>query len=208
MTDETSTNDRPEWLPEKFKTPQDLATAYSELEKNYAAPPDKYDLSKSKFLDAEHDAIKDLAQFAKSKRVPAEVMDKFQESVDKYFSQFDVDEAKETEKLGEKGKERIDNLNNFVKAHLDENQHKALMKNINTAESVIALEQLRDKFLDSKTAVPNGNAGSGSTSETMAEIQAEMNSNLDKYQSDPKYRKELQQRMEKIQNKPFVDKRW
>ena len=28
-------SERPEWLPEKFKTPEDLAKSYSELEKNY-----------------------------------------------------------------------------------------------------------------------------------------------------------------------------
>jgi hypothetical protein len=32
---------RPEWLPEKFKTPQDLVKSYSELEKKVGTPPAK-----------------------------------------------------------------------------------------------------------------------------------------------------------------------
>jgi len=33
--------DRPQWLPEKFKAPEDLAKAYSELEKRFSTPADK-----------------------------------------------------------------------------------------------------------------------------------------------------------------------
>ena len=33
-------SERPEWLPEKFKTPEDLAKSYSELEKKLSQPTD------------------------------------------------------------------------------------------------------------------------------------------------------------------------
>ena len=33
--------ERPQWLPEKFKSPEDLAKAYSELEKRFSTPADK-----------------------------------------------------------------------------------------------------------------------------------------------------------------------
>ncbi len=36
---EASTDDRPEWLPEKFKSAEDLAKAYSELEKKFSTRP-------------------------------------------------------------------------------------------------------------------------------------------------------------------------
>lgn len=36
----TNTEDRPEWLPEKFKSPEDLAKAYAELEKKQSKPAD------------------------------------------------------------------------------------------------------------------------------------------------------------------------
>ena len=34
---DASTNDRPEWLPEKFKSAEDMAKAYSELEKKFSS---------------------------------------------------------------------------------------------------------------------------------------------------------------------------
>lgn len=37
-TKEEVSSDRPEWLPEKFKSPEDLAKAYSELEQRMSAP--------------------------------------------------------------------------------------------------------------------------------------------------------------------------
>lgn len=37
-TQEEASSDRPEWLPEKFKSPEDLAKAYSELEQRMSAP--------------------------------------------------------------------------------------------------------------------------------------------------------------------------
>jgi hypothetical protein len=38
---------RPEWLPEKFKTPQDLVKSYSELEKKVGTPPEKQEGDKA-----------------------------------------------------------------------------------------------------------------------------------------------------------------
>ena len=37
VPEEQTQEDRPEWLPEKFKTPEDMANAYSELEKKMGA---------------------------------------------------------------------------------------------------------------------------------------------------------------------------
>lgn len=201
-------NNRPQWLPEKFKSPEDLAKAYSELERNYMAPPESYDLSKSKYLDSEHSAVKELAQFAKGKRVPADVMDKFLGTVDAYFSEFESDPEKEMAKLGDNAKERLDKLNNWTKANLPENEYKALMSNLTTGESVLALEKLRSKFMSENSTVPNGNAGSSaSVTPSMADLQKELNNNLDKYKTDPSYQKDWQARMTQAK-KGFVDKSW
>lgn len=40
---EEETSDRPEWLPEKFKSPEDMAKAYGELEKKLGAKPEDKD---------------------------------------------------------------------------------------------------------------------------------------------------------------------
>jgi hypothetical protein len=39
--DAPAPEDRPSWLPEKFKSPEDLAKAYSELEKRFSTPTEK-----------------------------------------------------------------------------------------------------------------------------------------------------------------------
>jgi hypothetical protein len=61
--------ERPAWLPEKFKTPEDLAKSYSELEERMREgpkPPDSYDLK-----DAEGEALdlseEDVAAFREAK---------------------------------------------------------------------------------------------------------------------------------------------
>lgn len=38
--DTTNSDDRPQWLPEKFKTPEDMAKAYAELESKIGKPAD------------------------------------------------------------------------------------------------------------------------------------------------------------------------
>ncbi len=41
LAGEENTPERPEWLPEKFKTPEDMAKAYAELEKGKSAPKEE-----------------------------------------------------------------------------------------------------------------------------------------------------------------------
>ena len=38
---EDNQSERPEWLPEKFSSPEDLAKSYSELEKKLSGPADR-----------------------------------------------------------------------------------------------------------------------------------------------------------------------
>lgn len=46
----TQTTERPQWLPEKFKSPEDLAKAYSELESKLGKPAPKPETQESKDL--------------------------------------------------------------------------------------------------------------------------------------------------------------
>ncbi len=192
--------DRPEWLPEKFKTVADMAKSYKSLEERVAKAPDNYDFSKSKFLDGEHAAFKDLQTFAKERRVPAEVMDKMVSSVDTYMSQFDVDKNAEMAKLGENGKERVSTLTNWAKAHLEEPHFNALFSDLNKADSILALESLRKKFMSDTTKIPTG-GDVGAAGETAEELQSERTNNLEKYKTDIKYRKEFDARFAKVHSK-------
>jgi hypothetical protein len=188
--------ERPEWLSDKFKSAAELARSYSELEKKFGAPPEKYDLSKSKFLDADYAPIQDFMDFAKSKRVSAEVMDKMVESIDKYMDEFSVDYNEEIKKLGDNAEDRVKTLDNWAKANLSKESYESLVNNIKSADGVLALEELRGKMMSNTTLVPNGNENASNNVASLADVQAEIVENLQKYKTDGKYRAELQARLE------------
>lgn len=201
--------ERPTWLGEKFKSVADLAKSQLEMEKRLGSPAEAYDFSKSKYLDPEYAPFQELQEFAKSKRVPAEVMDKVLESVDKYMSEFSTDFAEEAQKLGENAKERLTILNNWAKANLSEDSFYALTGQLTTAESIKALEEIRNKMMSNAANVPPGNDDGGKGVSSLEELQAELNNNLDKYKTDPKYRAELKGKIEAAaRQSSFVDKAW
>lgn len=61
---EQSKSDRPAWLPEKFKSPEDLAKAYSELEKKQGKSGGKQDAKPAEGEPPTDDAAKEAVQSA------------------------------------------------------------------------------------------------------------------------------------------------
>lgn len=198
---------RPSWLPDKYKSVADLAKSNAELEKRLGSVPEKYDFSKSKFLDPTFKEFQDLQNFAKEKRVPAEVMDKFIQSVDKYIEDFKSDYSEELKILGPDAKERIGVLDNWAKANLSKDSYEGLRTSLNSASSIKALEELRGKFMSNVAQVP-GNTGSIPSSTSLEDMKIELQNNLEKYKSDETYRKDFSRRIEiAAKNTPgFVDK--
>ena len=83
--------DRPEFLPDKFKSVADMAKGYSELEKKFGQAPSEYDFSKGEsWMDENYDGFKEFAQLAKERRVPQDVIDKMLEATGTYLNQFDT----------------------------------------------------------------------------------------------------------------------
>src|SRR6202453_4584922 len=105
--------------------------------------PEEYDLSKSRYLDKDYTPIQEFLALAKDKRVPKDVVDKMVESIDKYMDEFAVDYEQEAKNLGENAKERLNVLDNWAKANLSKDSYEALTKNLKTANSIKALEELR-----------------------------------------------------------------
>lgn len=200
--------ERPPWMPEKFKTVADLAKSNLELEKRLGVVPDEYDFSKSRYLDPDYVPFQELKQVAKDKRVPQEVIDKMLESVDKYMDEFKIDDSEEITKLGANAKDRLDTLNNWAKANLSNESYEALTSNLRTAESVKAIEELRNKMMSGTPQIPNGNTGSITNNASLDDIKLELSNNLSKYKSDVNYRKDLSTRLEVAAKNAggFVDK--
>tara|TARA_R110000850_G_scaffold212078_1_gene337820 strand:+ start:3701 stop:4393 length:693 start_codon:yes stop_codon:yes gene_type:complete len=183
--------DRPDWLPEKYKSAEDTAKAFKELEKRLGSAPDKYDWSKGKgWVDEEYEPFQKMAEFAKSNHVPQVVMDNMLESVGTYLDEFNTDYTAEKEALGENAENRLNTIDNWAKANFSEETHKALISNLRTAGDVKAIEEMRSKMVDGMTTIPTGNE-TAPTAMTVKEIQAEMLQNYDKYKIDEGYRAEI-----------------
>ena len=199
--------DKPDWLSSKFKTVADMAKSYGELEKRVGTAPDDYDLSKAPWIDPDYAPFQEMKEFAKSKRVPQEVMDKVLESMDKYMNEFTIDYSEERAKLGDNASMRITVLDNWAKANLSKDSYSALTENLKTAESIKALEELRGKMMEGNTTIPSGNESAVTNAPSMADIQSELTNNLTKYKTDTVYRRDLQARMELAsKNSGYVDK--
>lgn len=200
--------DRPQWLPEKFKSVEDIAKSYSELEKRVGSAPKEYDTSKGEsWIDTEFAPLKEMLDFAKTKHVPQDVMDKVFESVGNYLNEFKVDYSQEIQKLGDKAQERLQVLDNWAKSNFSEETYAALTNNMRTADAIKAIEEVRNKMNSNTTTIPTGEYDNNANAPTLQDIQSEMNKNLDRYKSDPAYRRELQHKMEMAsKNSSYQDK--
>lgn len=199
---------RPDWLPEKFKTVADMAKSYKSLEQKVGTVVDDYDFTKSKFLDPEYAPFQELRQVAKEKRVPVEFLDKMVDSLDKYMDEFSTDYDEELKKLGENAKDRIVTVDNWAKANLSKEAYDAITTNLKSAESIKALEELRGKMMSTTPHVPSGNEAASHNSASLDDIKLELANNLEKYKTDSGYRKDIQGRLEvAAKNVPgYVDK--
>ena len=189
------TGDRPDWLPKKYKSAEDTAKAFKELEKRLGSAPDKYDWSKGKsWVDEEYEPFQKMAEFAKSNHVPQVVLDNMLESVGTYLDEFNTDYEAEKKELGDNAEERLNTVDNWAKANFSEETYNSLITNLRTAGDVKAIEEMRSKMVESMTTIPTGNETSESKM-TVKEIQAEMKQNYDRYKTDESYRKEIKNKI-------------
>jgi hypothetical protein len=206
--------DRPEWLPEKFKTVKDAMGSLSQLEKKMGtAPVDEYDFGDYKeTFDPEHAAFKELSEFYKEKRVPQDVFEKTLQAIDKYGSSFVPDFAAEKASLGEGADKRIEILGNWIDSNLSKDAAaalKPLTQEYGTASSIKALEEIRGKLMSNNPSIPNGAEGDSADQETVAQLREELSdpANFKRYKEDIKYRNSYTARVNKAsKNSNYVDK--
>lgn len=193
--------ERPQWLPEKYKKISDLAKSYSELEKKFGYVPESYNFDKAQeWLDPEYEKVQEFAEFARSKRVPQEVLDKMFEAVGGYLNEFKSDPAEEIAALGDNAAERLRVLGNWAKSNLTESSYAALTQNMRTADAVRALEEIREKMISSSTQIA-GNANVVETALTLEDLQQELTANYGRYKTDAKYRREITSKIEMLSSR-------
>lgn len=194
--------DRPDFLPDKYKSVADVAKAYKELEQRLGQAPKEYDFSKgSSWIEPDYEPFQHMADFAKQHHVPQTVMDKMLETVGLYLDEFTTDINEEKAKLGDRATERLQKLNNWAKSNLSEKAFATLSASMRTAEQIEALEEVRSKMLENSTLVPGGNAAATGGGPTLEEYRSELNANFAKYKTDPHYRKEMERKLESIVGK-------
>jgi len=198
--------DRPEWMPDKFKTVSDMSKSYSELEKKFGSAPKEYDFSKAKEWIESEDVFNNISEAARAKGVPQDFMDTVLENIGDYVKSDAIDFEAEKAKLGDNADEKLQQLESFFKNNFGEDVSKALAETMVTGESIKALMEIEKKMTDTQPKVPTEGDSTGA-GESLADIESEMVENLPKYQTDSKYRNELQQRMARVaKTSGFIDK--
>lgn len=208
--DTPGVGDRPEWLPEKFKSAKALAKSYSELEKRIGTSPqapESYDFGDYKeVFDPENEHMANLQNLYKENKISQEVFEKTMESMTGYLV---PDVAAERAKIGEDADKRIEILDNWAKANFSEKAFNALTSTMVTSDAILAIEEIRNKMLEGKQTPPSSSDETGTPPEyTRKELEQEMYENREKYKSDSKYRAEMKAKFSRVAaNAGFVDKR-
>lgn len=174
---------RPEWLPEKFKEPQELAKSYSELETKMGGTfgaPEEY---KWNLEGAEPDGVKLFKQVAKENNLSQKAFDEIVSSyIDKEKAILDITQKQVAEDYNKIGKERVDRVKNLIeRLSLNEDERDTLNKFTGGLKEFETLEKILDKVDNSINAV---NATNMQESSSIQSIDEELN----KIYSDPMYR--------------------
>jgi len=189
--------ERPKWLPEKFKSAEDMAKSYSELEKTLKekgkVAPDKYEFEETYGL--EEDIVTHYSDFAKEAGLTngqADAVLKYAQDAG-YFDVPVYDE--ELKKMGEDGEKMLSSLESYAATKLLPAEREALEGMVYTAEQAKLLYKIiraSDKQIPSKP-------GEGVGSESKKDFQGKLNTLLS--EPDIKSNREKQQEAMALANK-------
>lgn len=198
---ETQTEERPEWLPDKFKTPEDLANAYNNLEgklgSNEETQQQQEDLPPSEVPDsteedsqttaiiAASDEFSEQGQLSEDTYKSLEASGLNRNLVDSYIEgQQALQASGEAELLSEiGGREAYEQISEWASEALSENQLDAYNKALETGtdeQASLALDWLKTKYEASNGVSPSsfiqgGTKGSGESAfESRAQVLAAM----------------------------------
>ena len=172
-TPQVETSDsRPEWLPEKFNTPEDLSKAYTALssklgekeedvrnrlmeelqeQASEGVPEKAGDYELPDFVDAEEAAENTMLQeWADHCHKNGYTHEEFQKGIEMYMNGMEpeVDLEEETKLLGDNAKARIEAASLFANKFFPEDVLPAIERMCETADGIIALEAIMSKMPD------------------------------------------------------------
>ena len=180
-TEETSQqeeqiSERPEWLPEKFNTPEDMAKSYTSLstklgekveevrerlmselseQASEGVPASVGDYELPDYLN-EEEAIESetLKSWADHCFENGYTHDEFKKGIDMYMSAFpnETDLEAESERLGDNSESRIEAASLFANKFFPEETIPAIERMFESAEGVVAMEAIMEALKDSSVS--------------------------------------------------------
>lgn len=174
---EGSASDRPEWLPEKFKSPEDLAKSYTELSQKLGnkeedirnsimeeiqqeafsdRPESSGDYQLPDIIDAEESVDNELLQWWSDHAFEnGYSQEEFQQGIEMYAesignSQPDLDA--EVAKLGDNAEARIESASAFANKFFPEETLPAIERMCESHSGILALESIQEAMKDGNFA--------------------------------------------------------
>lgn len=165
--------DRPEWLPEKYKTPEDLAKAYKALESKIGAKDE--DLRNAIMEELQQEAYAERPESAGDYQLPETVdpetavdsellnwwadhafengysQDEFQKGIEMYMAS-GMDQGPDLDaergKLGDNAADRINAASLFATKFFPQDALPAIERMCESAEGIVALEHMMEAMKD------------------------------------------------------------
>jgi len=205
---EEESDARPEWLPEKFNTAEDLANAYSELQKKFSQgkhkAPDEYD--QSVFTQAgipeDDELYSTYRDWAKDNGISQDAFDqlagKFIELAGSEAEQAEISYQEEYKKLGANADATIKSMTQWAQSLVnkgvwgqDDFEEFKIMGG--TAQGIKALQKIRSYYGDRPIPIDVGPVdGAPSKDELQSMI------SKPEYQTDPAFRAKVERMFEQV----------
>jgi len=185
--------DRPEWLLPKYNSVEAQAQAYPHLQKmagNMTGAPDEYSMD---FLGEDNDQAisEDGMKMMRDHGVPQDAFEDFVSYHNKeisdvvdYFTSAD----RQMEMLGDNAEQRVDMVNRYLQANLDESDYSHAADLINSAEAVQLMEMMIDATAPKKLPSEGGPNPDGMTEEKLDAMRNAKDENGGYKMNDPEYR--------------------
>ena len=185
---EEQASDRPEWLPEKFSSPEDMAKSYQALssklgekeedirnrlmeelqtQASEGVPEEAGGYELPDFIDEEAAMDNDLLQtWAEHCHSNGYTHEEFQKGIEMYMNGVGTgpDLEAEAAKLGDNSNERIEAVSLFAHKFFPEEALPAIERLMEGADGVVAMELIMEKMQD--TSVSDGNNINATFNET------------------------------------------
>ncbi len=219
-TQTAAPSQRPEWLPEKYKSPEDLAKAYKELESKLGTRDE--DLRNKVIEELQAEAFKDRPATSGEYKLPDFVneeeavnsdllkwwadqafengysQDEFEAGIKAYMDAMPAapDLNAERGKLGDSANQRIEAASMFANKFFPAETLPAIERLCETAEGIMALETIMDALKDgsfSQTANPAGGVTEADLKEMMRDERY-----WNPTHRDPNFVKQVEQGFKKI----------